>query len=659
MIRARIPTLVLTLVLASPAALRATTPHLVWSDEFSGAVGTAPDPAKWTYDLGVGSPPGWGNNELEDYTNSLSNCRIVSDPGATDGRALSITAIDANGSYTSSRINTVSSYSFKYGRIEARARVPSGAGLWPAFWALGSDFETAGWPGCGEIDVMEWVGSLPDQIAGSMHAVGYSGGNALTAAYSLPTDEAIGDAYHVFAADWYPNEIVFSVDGVVYEDRKESQIPGGSQWPFDAPFFIILNLAVGGDWPGPPNASTQFPQSFLVDYVRVYSLPSSPPPGLAWPPAPPTGLSAFAESASPVVNVAWQAPATTFGAALSGYRLRRATDSAMTQNVSTWALGLSTTFVDTSAAAGTAYYYQVSAMSANGASDPSAAAASTVNAEGADSSLLNISTRGVVGTGGNILIAGFVVSGPSPKTVLVRASGPALASFGVPGTLPDPKLSLFESNSDGSSTLLGSNQGWGGLSSIASASSAVGAFSWPDPSSADSAVLPTLSPGAYTAEVAGAGGDTGVALVEAYDASPGTAGSNLLNISSRGLVGTAGNIMIAGFVVGGTNPKTVLLRASGPALASFGVAGVLADPKLLLYRSNPDGSSTLLYTNTGWAGDGQVSQAASLVGAFPWSSASSADSALLVTLAPGAYTAEVAGASGDTGVALVEVYAVP
>jgi beta-glucanase (GH16 family) len=493
--------------------LRAATPQLVWSDEFNQPLASGPDPTKWSYDLGVGNPPGWGNDELETYTSSRSNSLIVADADATDGRALAIRAQAANGSYTSARIQTGSSFSFTYGRLEARAKVPAGIGCWPAFWALGSDNATVGWPACGEIDVMEWVGQTPSHIKGSLHATGYSGGDSLNADAVLPNNASYSDAYHVFAVDWYADQIIFSMDGVVYEVRKKSDIPAGSSWPFNAPFFIILNFAVGGDWPGPPNASTVFPQDYRVDYVRVYSLPSEPPSGLVWAPSPPQKVAAFSPAASQI-SISWQAPASMFGAALTGYTLQRASDSAFTQNVSSWALGNVTTYLDTSAQAGSTYYYRVSAVSANGASDPSAAIPSSALAPTANSKLLNISARGLVGTGSNVLIAGFVVGGPDPKTVLVRASGPALAAapFNVPGTLADPELQVFSG-----STVLESNSGWGGDPGIAAAAASVSAFAWPDPTSNDAAVLMTLQPGAYTAIVSGASGDTGVSLLEVYD----------------------------------------------------------------------------------------------------------------------------------------------
>jgi hypothetical protein len=270
--------------------------------------------------------------------------------------------------------------------------------------------------------------------------------------------------------------------------------------------------------------------------------------------------------------------------------------------------------------------------------------------------LVNISTRAQVGTGGNILIAGFVIGGTGTsgtEPLLIRGSGPALSSLGVSGALPDPELQLFSGTNS-----LATNNGWAGSAQIASTAAAVGAFTWSSATSHDSALLVSPAAGAYTAQISGAASDTGVSLVEVYDATP--AGSytptspRLVNISARVQVGTGGNILIAGFVIGGSTARTVLVRASGPALVPFGVSGTLPDPRLQLYSG-----ATLLASNSGWGGDAQVSSTASSVGAFGWANATSADSALLLTLPPGAYTAQVAGASGDTGVALVELYEVP
>ncbi len=276
-----------------------------------------------------------------------------------------------------------------------------------------------------------------------------------------------------------------------------------------------------------------------------------------------------------------------------------------------------------------------------------------------DSRLVNLSCRAQVGTGANILIAGFVVGGAGASApLLIRGSGPALVPFGVSGTLPDPRLQIFSTLGEGS--LLANNDGWGGSSAISSAATATGAFAWADASSHDAALVETLAPGPYTAHLSGSSGDGGVALAEIYDATPdGTAtaaATRLINISARSAAGSGANSLIVGFVIGGSTPKTVLIRASGPALTPFGVPGTLPDPKLQVYSTAS--GSTLVASNTGWGGDAQIATAAAWVGAFSWGSSATPDSALLVTLLPGPYTANLTGASGDTGLALIEVYEV-
>jgi hypothetical protein len=239
------------------------------------------------------------------------------------------------------------------------------------------------------------------------------------------------------------------------------------------------------------------------------------------------------------------------------------------------------------------------------------------------------------------------------RNFLIRASGPALAPFGLTGLLQDPQLQL-----DNAYGAYDSNEGWGGSALITAAASSLGAFAWPSGPSHDAALFETLAPGNYTAEISGSSGDSGVALAEVYDAAPGFSPlgqlMSLTNISMRAQVGTGGNIMIAGFTISGTTAKTVLIRASGPALTPFGVTGVLPDPSLQVFSG-----STVLAANTGWAGDPLTAAAAASVGAFSWGTSGTPDSAVLVTLPPGDYTAEVSGASGDTGVALVEIYALP
>ncbi len=294
----------------------------------------------------------------------------------------------------------------------------------------------------------------------------------------------------------------------------------------------------------------------------------------------------------------------------------------------------------------------------SGGSTTSNAGALTMTSTTDVGRLTSLSTRAVSGTASDVLIVGFVVSGAGTtgtKPVLMRATGPTLAGFGVSGTLGDPTLALYQG-----STQVAFNDNWGGDSQIAAQDAAAQAFPFASPSSLDSALyIPNLAQNLYSAVVSGNNNGTGVALAEVYDLTG--AGSytattpRLTSISSRVKVGTGDNILIAGFVIGGSSAKTVLIRGSGPALNQFGVPGTLADPKLTLYRSD----STVIVTNNGWGGDPQIVSTAAAVQAFAWTSPTSNDSALLVTLPPGLYSAGISGASGDTGVALVEVYEVP
>jgi hypothetical protein len=277
--------------------------------------------------------------------------------------------------------------------------------------------------------------------------------------------------------------------------------------------------------------------------------------------------------------------------------------------------------------------------------------------------LINVSCRSLVGAGANQLVMGFAIGGGDPagsEPLLIRASGPALAAapFNMPGTLPDPELQLFSTAS--ASLLLAGNSGWGGDPVISGAAATDGAFAWSDPASLDSALVQTLAPGPYTANISGASGDSGLALAEVYDDTPvGTftpSTPHLTNVSARASVG-AGNVLIAGFVIGGSTSRTVLIRASGPALEQFGISGTLPDPELQLY-SVASAGGVLLASNDDWGGDPEIAAAASSVGAFAWTDPTSPDCALLVTLPPGAYTAEVLGINGASGISLVEVYEV-
>ena len=259
---------------ATPARPYSSAPpaaRLVWSDDFSGPAGSGPDGGKWVRDTG-GS--GFGNQELEYYTTSTRNA-------ALDGNGhLVITARKENPAgytcwygdcrYTSARLNTSGRFSVRFGHIEAGVKLPRGPGIWPAFWALGNDIGTVGWPRCGEIDIMENVGREPGRNHGSLHGPGYSGRNALTGTYSLPGGQAFADRFHVFAVDWSPDLVTFSIDGNQYESRTPADT-NGAPWVFDHSFFLVLNVAVGGLFPGSPDASTTFPQQMVVDYVRVYA----------------------------------------------------------------------------------------------------------------------------------------------------------------------------------------------------------------------------------------------------------------------------------------------------------------------------------------------------------------------------------------------------
>ena len=242
---------------------------LVWSDEFLGPSGALVDATRWVFDIGGG---GWGNQELQTYTDRARNASLDGD-GALAIRALRETFTGPDGitrEYTSARLKTQGTFAQAYGRFEARLRVPEGQGLWPAFWMLGADIPAVGWPRCGEIDIMENIGREPTVVHGTLHGPGYSGAQGIGGAYTLPDGMPFADAFHVFAVEWEPSAVRWSVDGVVYQTRTPADLPPGQRWVFDHPFFLILNVAVGGSWPGNPDASTALPQEMLVDYVRVY-----------------------------------------------------------------------------------------------------------------------------------------------------------------------------------------------------------------------------------------------------------------------------------------------------------------------------------------------------------------------------------------------------
>jgi beta-glucanase (GH16 family) len=242
---------------------------ITWQDEFDGPANTSPNSSRWRFDLGGG---GWGNGELQTYTNSTNNVSL-------DGQGhLRITARrESNGGYTSGRILTSQTFTQRYGRFEARLQIPRGQGIWPAFWMLGDNLGSVGWPNSGEIDIMENIGREPNTVHGTVHGPGYSGGGAIGGGRTIGAP--LADAFHTYAVEWSPNLIVWFLDGSEYFRVTPASL-GGRQWVFDHPFFMILNVAVGGAWPGNPDASTQFPQTMVIDYVRVngWTDGGTPPP---------------------------------------------------------------------------------------------------------------------------------------------------------------------------------------------------------------------------------------------------------------------------------------------------------------------------------------------------------------------------------------------
>ncbi|MFN7603295.1 MAG: family 16 glycosylhydrolase [Bacteroidota bacterium] len=234
--------------------------QLVMQDEFN--VDGQPNANLWGYNIGRGQN-GWGNNELQFYTDRAKNVTVK------DGN-LVITADRESFSgaqYTSARLLTKGKFDQTYGRFEARMQLPWGQGIWPAFWMLGADIDTNAWPNCGEIDIMELRGQNPTVLIGSIHGPGYSGGQAISKSYTLKNDR-FDTGFHIFGVEWGPGYINFYVDNVLYNQIKPSDLPG--PWVFNKPFFIIMNIAVGGNFVGSPNDQTVFQKTMLVDYVRVY-----------------------------------------------------------------------------------------------------------------------------------------------------------------------------------------------------------------------------------------------------------------------------------------------------------------------------------------------------------------------------------------------------
>ena len=333
--------------------------QLVWSDEFTQADGTSPSSSNWGFDVGGG---GWGNNQLEYDTARTNNARIQSGQLVIEAKQESY----LGNSYTSARMLTKGKWSWTYGRIEASIKIPKGQGIWPAFWMLGANIDSVNWPTCGEIDIMENIGNLADQgiTHGTLHGPGYSGGGGLSGTYTLPGGAKLSDAFHVFAVEWTTNQIKWYMDNVQYFTLTPANLPGGSTWVFNAPQFILLNLAVGGNWPGNPDATTVFPQQMLVDYVRVYNyVPAAP--------ITPTGLSVSPGSAK--VYLSWS---DSSGA--TGYQVKRATSSG--GPYTTIANPTANNFTDSSVANCSTYFYVIAATNSLGVSTNSTEQSATLGA---------------------------------------------------------------------------------------------------------------------------------------------------------------------------------------------------------------------------------------------------------------------------------------
>jgi beta-glucanase (GH16 family) len=255
------------IIFSTPRPSHQSKWKLIWLDEFNAIDGSRIDRTKWTEEIGG---HGWGNNELQFYTNRIENAVVFE--GSLNIKALKeqLGVGDYARNYTSARVITKNKFSVKYGRIEARIKLPFGQGIWPAFWMLGDDIDKVGWPRSGEIDIMEYIGREPLKIYGTLHGPGYSGAKGPSSSYQLPGGAKFADGFHIFAVEWEPEVIRFYCDDVLYSTRTPRDLPEGTKWVFDHPFFILLNVAVGGNWPGNPDATTTFPQTMMVDYVRVY-----------------------------------------------------------------------------------------------------------------------------------------------------------------------------------------------------------------------------------------------------------------------------------------------------------------------------------------------------------------------------------------------------
>jgi beta-glucanase (GH16 family) len=268
----------------------------IWSDEFDGAAQQSPDLSKWTFERGNG---GWGAKQIQTYCapgdSGLQECNPRRPNAFLDGSGHLVLRAEKTpgGVWTSARITTRGLKNIQYGRIEARMKLPVGTGLWPSFWMLGADFPAVDWPASGSFDFIENIdlksgsnGLGPSIIRSTLHGPHYSGGNGLQHDFRMPNGTRVDDSFHTYGAIWSPGMIQFYIDDPanVYFVASASSVPEGGQWVFDHPFFLVINLAIGGDWPGDPDATTPNPADILVDYVRIYNIPTTPAPSIQWQP---------------------------------------------------------------------------------------------------------------------------------------------------------------------------------------------------------------------------------------------------------------------------------------------------------------------------------------------------------------------------------------
>jgi sugar lactone lactonase YvrE len=464
-------------------------------------------------------------------------------------------------------------------------------------------------------------------IAGSPGRTGFTDGTGSVAQFNQPYGLAVDASGNIYVADTYNRAIrVISTGGSV-------TTLNGQEARFFYPQGITVDhsgniyVADGDNQDVSAGAAIAAPSSGLT--IASESVATG-------------GNTSFTVNATgPGMTYQWQTSTdsgTTWSSVANGTMFSGATTA--TLSISSPTLGMSGNLfrVELSNAAG-------SSTSADGTLTVTGAPVNIGPPTGS-ARIINLSVRTYVGTGASDVTVGFVISGSGSKQVLVRADGPALTAFGVGGVLSNPQLTLFNA----SNATVDANTSWGGGATLSSIFAAVGAFAL-QPTSADSAVFDTLPSGAYTAQVAGVNGSTGIALAELYDADGGDPSTRLVNVSARAYDGTGSAVLTAGFVIGGSGSETLLIRGIGPTLAQYGVTGVLANPAVTVF----DSTGATVGANTVWGGDATLASAFAQVGAFALP-ATSADSALLITLPAGAYTVQVAGTNNSTGIALVEIY---